>query len=143
MKEKDTMFNNCCCELLVGSLLLGCLAAGLAGLRRFLEAVLGATLHTPQMAHAASAFGAATLGLGAPVILAHRRSRVRARSATRLLDVIRTLSAATAQSVSLVVATAKRAGSLCHSFLFLLSIEKRTIANNSKVAQAIKNISFF
>merc|ERR1719152_760969 len=76
----------------------------LAGRRGSLaEAVLEATGHVLQVPHAARSGRAAALRLNAPVELAHLRSRIAARRASLLLDVIRALAAPGAEHVRLAV----------------------------------------
>merc|ERR1719486_1489343 len=82
--------------------------------RALAEAVLEAPRHVLQVAHAARPRGAATLGLDAPVELAHLRRRVAARRAHLLLDVVRALPAARAQHVRLAVMHTLRRSTLRH-----------------------------
>jgi len=76
------------------------------------ETVLEAAGEGLEVAHAASALSSSALRLGGPVVAAHLGGGVAARRALLLLDVERAHTAATAQSVRLVVAGTLRAGTL-------------------------------
>ena len=69
----------------------------------FSESILEFTGHGLHVSHAASSCCAATLGLLSPVVLSHLLRGVSARRASRLLDVVRNLSASTAQCVRLIM----------------------------------------
>jgi hypothetical protein len=88
-------------------------AAGVLGLA-VLEAVLELSGDVLQVAHAAGTGGLPSLQLVAPVVLAGLGGRVAARSALMLLDVQRTTTASSAQSVRLVVALTEAGGTLRH-----------------------------
>ena len=75
----------------------------LLGLRSFSESILEFTGHGLHVSHAASSCCAATLSLLSPVVLSHLLGGVSARRASRLLDVVRNLSASTAQCVRLIM----------------------------------------
>ena len=79
-----------------------------------LEAVLGLTGHSLQVAHTASTSRAPANGLLAPLVAARLGARVAARATLLVLLVERTLAAATAESVSLDVAETERRRTASH-----------------------------
>ncbi len=76
--------------------------------------MLGATVNILEIPETASSSGCAALGLCAPVEGSLLGIRVTARRPARLLNVVRSESASSAESVGLVVATTERICSLCH-----------------------------
>jgi hypothetical protein len=77
------------------------------------ESILEFAGHGLHVTHASSSFRAATLGLCAPVELSHLLCGVSAGRASRLLDVVRSLSATTASRVGLVMSLTEGGGTLC------------------------------
>ena len=76
------------------------------------EAILEAAGQGLEVAHAAGALSSSALRLGGPVVATHLGGGEAARRALLLLDVERAHTAATAQSVRLVVAGTLRGGTL-------------------------------
>ena len=99
---------------------------GLLRLSALLETILEPPSHGLHVAHTSSTGGPPSLRLLSPVVLAGLGSRVSAAGAGLLLDVVRGLSAATANCVRLVVPLSERSSSLSHCIgLFCEGVEQR------------------
>ena len=80
-----------------------------------METVLETTRDIAEVTETTSSGGLSALGLLGPLVLSGLSSWVSARGASVLLDVERTTTAASAQSVRLVVSLTERGGTFRHS----------------------------